>query len=126
MRRPFSGGMLALALAACAAPPAPPASVDPRVVIVPGLPITTGAPLVTKQSGMLRVTATLANGTPQDIPVLATTDWIDPQGRSIASVVSRPRRLTVPRFGDAVLDSIAPRASATGFRIRVELDPANF
>ncbi|CAO3425781.1 DUF1425 domain-containing protein [Azospirillum doebereinerae] len=118
---------LGLGLAACAPvtpPPAPvPASADPRVFILPDLPVTADAPNVSTQAGMLRVSVRLVNRTAEDIPVVTTTDWVDGQGRPIRSTVSAPR-LTVPRFGDAVLDSVAPRSNAAGFRVRVEFDPA--
>lgn len=118
--------VLGLGLAACApVPPPPPAPpTDPRVYILPDLPITADPPIVSTQAGMLRVTVRLVNRTPEDIPVVAITDWADAQGRPIRSTVSAPRRLTVPRFGDAVVDSVAPRATATAFRVRVEFDPA--
>lgn len=117
---------LGLGLTACAPVPPPPAPppTDPRVFILPDVPITADAPAVSTQAGLLRVTVRLVNRTPVDIPVVATTDWADAQGRPIRSTVSAPRRLTVPRFGDAVVDSVAPRATAAAFRVRVEFDPA--
>jgi hypothetical protein len=111
--------MLVLGLDACAAPP--PAA-DPRVVVTPDLPIAAQAPNVTTSAGLMHVTLRLMNSMPQDQPVLATTDWVDQEGQPISSIMSAPVRLTVPRFGDAAVDRIAPRPSAADFRIRVEPD----
>ena len=107
----------------CAVPP-PPA--DPRLVITPDLPLVADAPSVTTSAGMMRVTLRLVNGTPQDLPVLTTTDWLDEQGRPISSLMSAPMRMTVPRYGDAVMDRLAPRIPVSGFHIRIEPDWAAF
>ena len=107
----------------CAVPPSP---TDPRLVIAPDLPLVAEAPSVTTSAGMMRVTLRLVNGAPQDLPVLTITDWLDEQGRPISSLMSAPMRMTVPRYGDAVMDRLAPRGTVTGFHIRIEPDWAAF
>jgi Protein of unknown function (DUF1425) len=107
----------------CALPPPP---TDPRLVIMPDLPLVADAPSVTTSAGLMRVTLRLVNGTPQDLPVLTITDWLDEQGRPIASLMSAPMRMAVPRYGDAVMDRLAPRPSATSFHIYIEPDRAAF
>jgi hypothetical protein len=57
--------------------------------------------------------------------VLASTEWTDAAARPISSSMSVPRRMTVPRFGDALVDSLAPRADAVNFRVTVAPDLAN-
>jgi hypothetical protein len=121
IQRPRLTAVLALGLYACAAPPP---AIDPRVAITPDLPIVAEAPNVTTSAGLMRVTLRLVNSTPQDLPVLAITDWTDREGQPISTIMSAPIRLTVPRFGDAVVDRIAPRDSAVIFHIRVEPDRA--
>lgn len=116
---------LALALSACSPPPPPPPppqAVDPRVSVAPGMPLAVGNPQVSTQNGLMRTTLALRNVTDRDLPILVTTDWLDAQGRPMPTVMSLPQRMTVPRYGDAVVDSLAPHPSAAGFHIRLEPD----
>jgi hypothetical protein len=114
----------AVAVMSCTAPPPPerPAG-DPRVFITPDLPLAAAAPIVSRGVSGLEVSLRLLNPTPVDFAVLATTDWIDAAGRPVDTVISRPRRITVPRFGDATVQSTAPKESVSDFRIRIEPDP---
>jgi hypothetical protein len=115
---------LAVALFACAAPPPPPPA-DPRVFLSPGLPLIADAPNVSSENGLLRVVLHISNGTDRDVPVLVTTEWVDGASRPLRSVMSAPRRVTVPRFRDVTVDSLALAANAAGFRVSVEPDPTN-
>jgi hypothetical protein len=114
--------LLAFALAACAPPPPPG---DPRVTLVPGLPLTADVPNVSTENGLLRVVVVLSNRTDRDVAVLAMAEWTDEAARPLRSVMSAPRRLTVPRFGNANLDSLAPNSAAAGFHVNVQPDPTN-
>ena len=117
--------MLPLALLSCAAPPPLPPPTDPRISLAPGLPISADAPSVSTTNGMMRVAVLLSNGTDRDVPVITTTEWIDAAAQPMRSVMSAPRRMTIPRFGDATIDSLAPRSDAVGFRVNVAPDSAN-
>ena len=118
-----AGFALAAGLAACA-PPAPPraVSLDPRVAITPDAAVFADAPIMGMQSSLLSVSVRLSNPRGADVPVLQTMDWIDAAGVPIRSVMSAPRRMTVPRFGDATVQGIAPSPAARDFRLRVEPD----
>ncbi len=116
--------LLPLALATCAAPQSPPLA-DPRIFLVPGLPISADAAGVSVENGLMRVAVRLSNRTDRDVPVLVMTEWTDREARPMRSVTSRPRRLTVPRFGDAAIDSLAPGSNAADWRMSVEPDTAN-
>ncbi len=121
--RVFFAAVLALGANACAPPP--PAT-DPRIVMTPDLPLVADAPNVTTSAGLIRVTLRLMNGTPQDLPILTITDLFDEQGRPISSLMSAAMRLTVPRYGDAVIDRLAPHPRATSFRIHIEPERAAY
>lgn len=121
--RVFFAAVLALGANACALRPPP---TDLRIVMAPDLPLVADAPSVTTSAGLIRVTLRLMNGTPQDLPILTITDWFDEQGRPISSLMSAPMRLTVPRYGDAMIDRLAPHPRATSFRIHIEPDWAAY
>ena len=121
--RVFFAAVLALGANACAPPPP---AIDPRIVMAPDLPLLADAPNITTSAGLTRVTLRLMNGTPQDLPILTITDWLDEKARPISSLMSAPMRLTVPRYGDAMIDRLAPHPRATSFRIHIEPDWAAF
>lgn len=123
MIRPCGWALVsALALSACASPVQSQQRLDPRVSVAPDVMLSVSKPNVSKQNGLMRVTLALHNTTGYDVPVLVETDWFDAQNRPIPTVMSLPERLTVPRYGDAVVDSLAPRPAAFGFHIRLESD----
>lgn len=121
---PGAATLLSVALAGCTMPPAPFGSRDPRVVIAPDAKLVAGPPIVTRGDSGLEVSLELENPTPSDMAVLVTTDWFDAAGRPVETVMSLPRRVTVPRFADSFVRGIAPTTSVSGFRIHVEPDPA--
>lgn len=113
-------GIVAGLGSACAAPtPAPPR--DLRVMLTPDAGVYADAPHVVPGT-LLEASLRLVNPSPQDRPVVQTTDWIDAAGLIIQTLLSTPQRLTVPRYGDAVIRVIAPTPAAVQFRIRVEPD----
>ena len=71
---------------------------------------------------LLRASVRLVNPTGADRPVIGTTDWATASGMPVRSLLSAPQRLTVPRFGDATIQAIAPTQAAVLFHIRVEPD----
>jgi hypothetical protein len=99
----------AVIVAGCATPAPPPG--DPRDVP----PIIVAGPL-------LRVSIRLVNPSPADRPVLQTTDWTDVNKLPVRTLMSAPQRLTVPRFGDATIQVIAPNPRAVNFNTRIEPD----
>lgn len=114
--------LLALAgtifVAGCAAPMAPS---DPRVFLTPDAAVSADPPIVTN-GPLLRASIRLVNPTAVDRPVVQTTDWLNAAGMPLRSLASAPQRLTVPRFGDATIQLIAPNPAAIQFRTRVEPD----
>jgi uncharacterized protein YcfL len=102
----------------CMAQPVP---TDPRVFLTPDAGVLAEPPVVVA-APMLRVSVRLVNPTGADRPVLQTVDWTNAEGLPVRSLMSRPQRLTVPRYGDATISFIAPTPAATQFRIRVEPD----
>ena len=75
---------------------------------------------------LLRAAVRLVNPSGMDRPVVQTTDWVNAAGMPVRSLLSTPQRLTVPRYGDATIQVIAPNPAALQFRIRVEPDVAAF
>ena len=67
-------------------------------------------------------TVELRNKGQMDVPVRHLTDWLSVEGRPVASLQSRPRFLTVPQFGVAVIEADAPNTTAQRFRIQIEPD----
>lgn len=74
----------------------------------------------------LRAAVRLVNPSGVDRPVIETTDWVTAAGMPVRSLLSAPQRLTVPRYGDATIQVIAPNPAAVQFRIRVEPDFSAF
>jgi hypothetical protein len=60
--------------------------------------------------------------TASDLPVKQTTMWFNSIGQIINTLLSRPERMIVPRFGDAYVELIAPTPDALMFQVRVEAD----
>lgn len=122
MRRIFAGAVLAL-VAGCAAPPPPPPPPpsDPRVFLTPDVGVFADPPIVA-YGPQLRASVRLVNPYAADRPVIQTTEWANASGMPVRSLLSTPQRLTVPRFGDATIQIIAPNPAAVQFRIRVEPD----
>ena len=122
--------VLALAVvvlvANCAAPPPPPG--DPRVQLTPDAgvsadsPVMGVGPLLGGAEQLVRVSIRLVNPGPVDRPVLQTTDWTDIDEMPVRTLMSAPQRLTVPRFGDATIQVIAPNPKAVNFHTRIEAD----
>ena len=117
------GALLLSALSACVAPPAPPVR-DPRVQLTPDLGLLAD-PVVMAPGPGVRGQVRLVNPSSTDRSVIQTTEWASATGMPVRSILSSPRRLTVPRFGDAVIEVIAPNPQAIRFQVRVEPDYAN-
>jgi hypothetical protein len=107
----------------CAAPQSP-APTDPRVAIAPGAAaLAVGEPRVSLAAdGRMQVAVYLQNPGGADVPVRHLTDWLDAAGRPIATLQSRPRFMSVPRFGSAIIDVEAPSRQARDFRMRIDID----
>jgi uncharacterized protein YcfL len=121
----ITGAVLAL-VSACAPqePPPPAAPLDLRVRMAPDVLLASGSPVVVPQAdGLQRVSLVLANPFAQDRPVMQRIEWFDVEGQPVSSNLSSPRRMTVPRFGEAVVTGIAPQPRAVSFRIVIERDP---
>lgn len=121
----LGGAVLAL-LSACAPPepPAPALPLDPRVSMAPDVLLASGSPVVVPQAnGLQRISLVLANPSAQDRPVMHRVEWFDAEGQPWPTNLSSPRRMTVPRFGEAFVTGIAPHARAVSFRIVIERDP---
>jgi hypothetical protein len=114
--------LLAVAAAAltagCAAPP--PAA-DPYVYLTPDAGVS-AKPTIVAPEAPLRASIRLVNPTGADRPVLQTTEWNNAAGSPVPTLLSAQQRLTVPRFGDATIQLIAPNATAIQFHVRVEPD----
>lgn len=115
---------LPLGFGGCAAPP-PPAPTDLRLLIHPALNdlLQISPPNETRGSdGRVLATVELRNRGQTDVPIRHLTDWLTVEGRPVASLQSRPRFLTVPQFGVAVIEADAPNTTAQRFRIQIEPD----
>jgi uncharacterized protein DUF1425 len=110
---------VAVLVANCAAPPPPPG--DPRVQLTPDAGVSADSPRIVS-GPLLRASIRLVNSSPADRPVLQTTDWTDVNKLPVRTLMSAPQRLTVPRFGDATIQVIAPNPKAVNFHTRIEPD----
>lgn len=99
----------------------PPPPGDPRVYLTPDAGIYADPPIVAA-GPPLRASVRLVNPGSSDRPVLQSTDWANADGMPVRSLLSLPQRLTVPRYGDATIELIAPNPAALQFRVRVEPD----
>lgn len=87
------------------------------------MPVLADVPIVSRDNGLLSLSLRLENPTAKDIKVVTITDWMDGAGRPVATVMSTPRHVTVPRYGDTFLSGVAPRGDIVSFHVRVEPDP---
>lgn len=112
------------AVVGCAPPPLPSPPSDPRVVLTPDLGLLAD-PVVIAPGLVVRAQVRLVNPTKIDRPVVAITDWATASGMPVRTLLSAPRRFIVPRFGNAMVEVLAPSPQAVQFRIRVEPDYSN-
>jgi hypothetical protein len=110
---------LTLAVAGCAAPP--PASSDPRVVVLPNAEVVAPQPphLSVNATGITHVSVGLVNPTGHDVVVESTTDWFDNNQHAVGGLLSAPKRLAVPRLGTASVESVSPGPNAVSFQIHI-------
>ncbi|MBC7800004.1 MAG: hypothetical protein H7Z10_05235 [Gemmatimonadaceae bacterium] len=120
MRTTLAAAIMML-VAGCTPPPPPAPPGDPRVFLTPDAGVFADPPIVAF-GPELRGSVRLVNPGPNDRPVIQTTEWANASGMPVRSLLSTPQRLTVPRFGDATIQVIAPSRAAVQFRIRVEPD----
>lgn len=99
----------------------PPPLGDPRVYLTPDAGVFAD-PLIVVPGPPLRASVRLVNPGSSDRPVIQSTDWANADGMPVHSLLSAPQRLTVPRYGDATIELIAPNPAALQFRVRVEPD----
>ena len=94
---------------------------DPRIRVAPGLPVTVPLPprANVDSAGFTHVSVELVNATADDIVVETTANWFDHDQHSVEGLLSAPRRMTVPAFGNASLESVSPSARAVAFEIRI-------
>ena len=95
--------------------------VDPRVEITPNTGVILDR-IQVNAIGPVRGNIRLINSTSTDLPIKQTTTWFNSIGQMINTLLSRPEKMIVPRFGDAYVELIAPTPDALMFRVRVEAD----
>jgi hypothetical protein len=72
--------------------------------------------------GTVRGNIRLINTTSTDLPIKQTTTWFNSVGQNINTLLSKPEKMVVPRFGDAYVDLIAPTPDAVMFKVFVDAD----
>ena len=95
--------------------------VDPRVEITPNTGVILDR-IQVNAVGPVRGNIRLINTTGTDLPIKQTTTWLNSIGQIINTLLSRPEKMIVPRFGDAYVELIAPTPDAVMFQVRVEAD----
>ena len=100
---------------------APTVVVDPRVEITPNTGVILDR-IQVNAIGPVRGNIRLINTTGTDLPIKQTTTWFNSIGQNINTLLSRPEKMIVPRFGDAYVELIAPTPDALMFQVRVEAD----
>ena len=95
--------------------------VDPRVEITPHTGVILDR-IQVNAIGPVRGNIRLINTTGTDLPIKQTTTWFNSIGQNINTLLSRPEKMIVPRFGDAYVELIAPTPDALMFKVRVEAD----
>ena len=95
--------------------------VDPRVEITPNTGVILDR-IQVNAIGPVRGNIRLLNTTGTDLPIKQTTTWFNSIGQYINTLLSRPEKMIVPRFGDAYVELIAPTPDAVMFQVRVEAD----
>lgn len=100
---------------------APIVAVDPRVEIAPDTGVVLDL-IQVDAFGPIRGNIRLINTTGSDLPIKQTTTWFSSIGQIINTLLSKPEKMVVPRFGDAYVDLIAPTPDAVMFKVRVEAD----
>ena len=100
---------------------APTVVVDPRVEITPNTGVSLDR-IQVNAIGPVRGNIRLINSTSTDLPIKQTTTWFNSIGQMINTLLSRPEKMIVPRFGDAYVELIAPTPDAVMFQVRVEAD----
>jgi hypothetical protein len=95
--------------------------VDPRVEITPNTGVILDR-IQVNAIGPVRGNIRLINSTSTDVPIKQTTTWFNSIGQVINTLLSRPEKMIVPRFGDAYVELIAPTPDALMFQVRVEAD----
>lgn len=100
---------------------APTVAVDPRVEIAPNTGVILDL-IQVNAIGPIRGNIRLINTTGTDLPIKQTTTWFSSIGQVINTLLSKPEKMVVPRFGDAYVDVIAPTPDAVMFKVRVEAD----
>ena len=95
--------------------------VDPRVEITPNTGVILDR-IQVNAIGPVRGNIRLINSTSTDLPIKQTTTWFNSIGQMINTLLSRPEKMIVPRFGDAYVELIAPTPDAVMFQVRVEAD----
>jgi hypothetical protein len=100
---------------------APTVVVDPRVEITPNTGVILDR-IQVNAIGPVRGNIRLINTTGTDLPIKQTTTWFNSIGQNINTLLSRPEKMIVPRFGDAYVELIAPTPDAMMFQVRVEAD----
>jgi hypothetical protein len=95
--------------------------VDPRVEITPNTGVILDR-IQVNAIGPVRGNIRLINSTSTDVPIKQTTTWFNSIGQVINTLLSRPEKMIVPRFGDAYVELIAPTPDAVMFQVRVEAD----
>ena len=100
---------------------APTVAVDPRVQIAPNTNVILDR-IQVNAIGPVRGNVRLINTMDADLPIKQTTTWFNSIGQNINTLLSRPEKMIVPRFGDAYVELIAPTPDAVMFQVRVEAD----
>ena len=100
---------------------APTVAIDPRVQIAPNTNVILDR-IQVNAIGPVRGNIRLINMTATDLPIKQTTMWFNSIGQNINTLLSRPEKMVVPRFGDAYVELIAPTPDAVMFQVRVEAD----
>ena len=100
---------------------APIVVVDPRVEIAPNTGVILDR-IQVNAVGTVRGNIRLINTTGTDLPIKQTTTWFNSVGQNINTLLSKPEKMVVPRFGDAYVDLIAPTPDAVMFQVFVDSD----
>lgn len=100
---------------------APTVAVDPRVEIAPNTGVILDR-IQVNVIGTVRGNIRLINTTGTDLPIKQTTTWFNSVGQNINTLLSKPEKMVVPRFGDAYVDLIAPTPDAVMFQVFVDAD----
>jgi len=95
--------------------------VDPRVEITPNTGVILDR-IQVNAIGPVRGNIRLINTTDTDLPIKQTTTWFNAIGQNINTLLSRPEKMIVPRFGDAYVELISTTPDALMFQVRVEAD----